>query len=90
MSMEPDIEWQQSLEIPNNGKKRLHIGVRSEAVVHLCEYIFLAPPSEPLVDDVPFTIISWQKSPLSTATSHPQDSFDKEAGCIFVADIDRC
>ena len=57
--------------------KRLHIGVRDEVAVHLCEDPFITPPGKPLVEGVPIAIGGWQKSPLGTTTSHPQDSFDE-------------
>ena len=76
---------------PANGtvnNKRLHIGVRDEVLVHLCEDPFITPPGKPLVKGVPIAIGGWQKPPLGTATSHPQHSFDESAGCCFVVDID--
>ena len=76
---------------PANGtvnNKPLHIWLRSEVIVHLCEAAFVAPPAKPLVDGVPIAIGDRQKSPLGTATSHPQHSFDESSGCRFVADID--
>ena len=68
--------------------KRLHIGVSGEVLVHLGENPFVAPIAKPLVDGVPIAINGRYKSPLCTATSHPQHRFDESASFSFVADID--
>ena len=71
---------------PANGtvnNKRLHIGVRDEVLVHLCEDPFITPPGKPLVKGVPITIGGWQKASIGHRYEPPTAQLRRIGGLLL-------
>jgi hypothetical protein len=64
-----------------------HVWIIGKVLMHPIPYAIVTPASEPFVYAVPVTVLLRQQAPLSAASQHPRDSFDKTPTIVFLTSI---